>query len=85
MSRTMTIRIDDQSDQRLTALAKVVDRSKAYIALEAIRKYLELNEWQLAAIQEGLQEVKAGKTISHDEVEQWVASWGADEELEQPK
>ena len=30
------------------SLAKVMDRTKSYVAAEAIRAYVDLNEWQIA-------------------------------------
>ena len=37
MSTTMTIRLESKLKQRLDQLAKITDRSKSYLAAEAIR------------------------------------------------
>ncbi len=38
-----------------------------------------------AATLRGLADFKAGRTISHEAVMRWVASWGTDEPLPRPK
>ena len=43
MSTTMTIRLDEEVRDRLDLLAGATQRSKSYLAAEAIRDYLETN------------------------------------------
>jgi RHH-type transcriptional regulator, rel operon repressor / antitoxin RelB len=45
MSEVMTIRIDRKTRSRLQKLAKAMDRTKSYVSAEAIRAYVDLNEW----------------------------------------
>ena len=45
MSTTMTIRLEDELKQRLDQLADATQRSKSFLAVEAIREFIELNEW----------------------------------------
>jgi RHH-type transcriptional regulator, rel operon repressor / antitoxin RelB len=47
MSTTMTIRLDDEMKERLELLAVATHRSKSYLAAEAIRDFISLNEWQI--------------------------------------
>ena len=47
MSEVMTIRVDRKTKNRLEKLAKAMERTKSYVAAEAIRAYVELNEWQI--------------------------------------
>lgn len=39
----------------------------------------------LAAIDQGLAEIKAGKSIPYAKVRRWLLSWGTDNELPPPK
>jgi predicted transcriptional regulator len=39
----------------------------------------------LAAVDEGLADVKAGRTVPYEKVRRWLLSWGSDKELSQPK
>ncbi|MGH9426306.1 MAG: CopG family ribbon-helix-helix protein, partial [Terriglobia bacterium] len=68
---TVTIRVDAETKQRLDQLAKATERTRSYLAAEAIRQYLELNEWQIREIQQAIVEADATKPeewISHEEV-----------------
>lgn len=76
MLEVMTIRVDRKTKQRLEKLAKAVARTKSFLAAEAIRAYLDLNEWQISEIKAGLREADAGELASEDEVEAVFAKWG---------
>ena len=60
MSTTMTIRLDDAIKDRLDVLAEATQRSRSFLATEAIRAHVENNEWQISEIQAALQEADAG-------------------------
>ena len=62
-SSLISVRVPTDIAQRLEKLSQSVDRSKSYLAAEAIEEYLDLHEWQVQAIQDGLQEIQQGKTI----------------------
>ena len=71
MQDTVTIRVDAETKQRLDQLAKATERTRSYLAVEAIRQYLELNEWQIREIQQAVAEADATKPeewIPHGEV-----------------
>jgi len=65
MSEPVTLRLDLDVRKRLDKLAKATHRSRAALAAEAVRQYVELNEWQIAAIQEGLRDADSGAFIDH--------------------
>ena len=50
MTETLSIRLDSATKQRLDALAKRSQRSKSFLAAEAIAAYVEQEEWQLGEI-----------------------------------
>jgi predicted transcriptional regulator len=75
MSEVMTIRVDRKIKARLEKLAKVTARSKSWLAAEAIRAYIELNEWQIAEIKTALKEADAGDFASDEEVEAVFRKW----------
>jgi len=58
--------------QRIEHLAAATRRSKTFVIEEAITHYLELNEWQVNRILEGLNEVESGQTTPHETV---LAKW----------
>jgi RHH-type transcriptional regulator, rel operon repressor / antitoxin RelB len=75
MSSTMTIRLDDGLKSRLDELAESTHRSKSYLAAEAVRQYLEQNEWQVAQIKAAIGEADAGDFASDAEVQAVIDQW----------
>lgn len=78
MSTTMTIRLDEDLKEQLERLAAATRRSKSFLASEAIREFIELNEWQVREIQQAIQEADAGEFAGDEEVQQTLAKWGVD-------
>lgn len=76
MSATMTIRLESELKDRLDELAKITDRSKSYLAAEAIREFVELNDWQLQEIRQGVVEADEGDFASDQAVEKVLKKWG---------
>ena len=72
-SEQFSLRISKNTKQKLDELAKATGRSKAFIAIEAIEKYCELEAWQISAIQQGIRDVDEGKFASISEVKK---DWG---------
>ncbi|MBC7842030.1 MAG: ribbon-helix-helix protein, CopG family [Gemmatimonadaceae bacterium] len=75
MSTTMTIRLEDDVKDRLDILADATQRSKSFLAAEAIRAYVETNEWQIREIQAALMEAEAGDFASEKEVAALARKW----------
>lgn len=76
MSTTMTIRLEAELKNRLDQLAKITDRSKSYLAAEAIREFIELNEWQLREIEQAVMEADNGEFASEQSVGKVLRKWG---------
>ena len=75
MSTTITIRLDDEVKDRLDVLAGATHRSKSFLAAEAIRDYVENNEWQIGEIRAAMQEADAGDFASAKEVAALARKW----------
>lgn len=65
MSEPVTLRLDAATRKRLDRLARATDRTRAALAAEAVRQFVEINEWQVAAIQEGVREADRSQFIDH--------------------
>jgi len=65
MSDPVTLRLDPETRKRLDKLAQATERSRAALAADAVRQYLDLNEWQIAAIEAGVKEANRGRLIDH--------------------
>jgi RHH-type transcriptional regulator, rel operon repressor / antitoxin RelB len=44
---TFTVRAETEVKKRFDKLAKSTGRSRSFLAAEAIREYLDVNEWQV--------------------------------------
>jgi predicted transcriptional regulator len=75
MSTTLTIRLDEEVKDRLDRLADSTQRSKSYLAAEAIREFVERNEWQVAQTRAALREADAGDFATDDEVAALARKW----------
>lgn len=75
MSTTMTIRLEDEVRDRLDQLAEATRRSKSFLAAEAIRAFVETNEWQIGEIRAALREADAGDFASDKDVAALSRKW----------
>lgn len=75
MSTTMTVRIEDDVKDRLDVLAEATQRSKSFLAAEAIREYVEINEWQIRETRAALTEADAGDFAGDEEVAALAKKW----------
>lgn len=75
MSTTMTVRLEDDVKDRLDVLAEATQRSKSFLAAEAIRAYVENNEWQIGEIQAALKEADSGDFADDKEVAALARKW----------
>ena len=75
MSTTMTIRLDDDVKDRLDVLADATQRSKSFLAAEAIRAFVETNEWQIGETRAALKEADAGDFASDKDVAAFAKKW----------
>ncbi|MFO1430657.1 MAG: CopG family ribbon-helix-helix protein [Candidatus Competibacteraceae bacterium] len=85
-SKTVSVRLDQDTLERLGVLATVMNRPKAWLMAHAIRRYVEDQAWQVEAIQQAVQRQEHGeaKFAEHEQVMAWLESWGADSEQEPP-
>jgi predicted transcriptional regulator len=79
-STTFTVRVDQRAKKRLEKLAENTGRSRSYLAAEAINEYLDVNEWQVAGIKRAIASLDRGEGVPHQQVKDWIASWGSENE-----
>lgn len=72
----ISVRVPKDVAKRLADLAEATDRSKSYVAGQAIEEFLTLQEWQVKAIRQGIAEANAGKLAPHAEAARRLKSWG---------
>jgi predicted transcriptional regulator len=84
-SDTFTLPLTPALKERLADLARDMGRDHTEVARMAIEAYIEANALQVRQIREGLDEDNSGAPgVPHEEVMDWLASWGTDHELPRP-
>lgn len=66
--KTISFRAVAEKIDTLDSLAAARDRSRSYLINEAITNYIELHAYQNALVRAGLEEMREGRLIGHDEV-----------------
>lgn len=67
MSETLTIRLSAEVKAKLGRLAADTQRSRSFLAAEAVSAYVERELAIIEGIRTGLADVQAGRTVPHDE------------------
>ncbi len=87
MATTITLRLDEETNSRLSGLASATERSKAYLTTQALKLFLENNEWQVQAIKEAVAEADIASPdqfAGNNEVMAWMETWGTENKIEPP-
>ncbi|HEY2457629.1 MAG TPA: CopG family ribbon-helix-helix protein [Candidatus Acidoferrum sp.] len=74
-STVLTLRLEAKLRASLDKLAKATKRSRSFLAAEAIREYVSLNDWQVSEIQKGLAEADRGEFARQGEVNKLRKKW----------
>ncbi len=66
--RSISIRLDQKTREKLDALAQSQDRSRSWVVNDAIQSYFEHQDWIVEAIKVGIADADAGRLVQHEEV-----------------
>ncbi len=83
-----SIRLQPEIENPLESLAKKLDRSKNYLINQAIKEFIERksnDEKRWSETIEAIASVKAGKVVAEEDVNEWLESWGSENEIKPPK
>jgi len=75
-STLISVRVSDDVAKRLAELADATDRSKSYLAAQALEEFIALQEWQVKAIRQGIRQADTGKLVEHKEALKVLGKWG---------
>lgn len=83
-----SIRLQPEIENPLEKLANKLNISKNYLINQAIkeflsRKYLEEIKWNETL--EALDSVKSNRVVEEQGINEWMDSWGKDNEIKPPK
>ena len=71
-SSVLTLRLDAKLKNQLDRLSKSMNRSRSFVAAQAIQEFVSVNEWQISEIKKGLAEADAGDFVSEKEMQQTI-------------
>lgn len=77
MSSVLTIRVPEAVQDDLESLAEMTGRSRSWLAMEAIKEYLEGEQWQASQIHVGLVDADAEDFASTEEVAAVLDKWAS--------
>jgi RHH-type transcriptional regulator, rel operon repressor / antitoxin RelB len=85
-TETVTIRLPAAVKGQLAALAASTNRSKSWLAAQAIATYVEEQSWQIQQIEAAVALADGDKAewVPDTEVDEWLGSWGTDYERTAP-
>ena len=72
-SEQFSLRLPRETKSRLEELAHATGRTKAFLAIDAIEKYLDIEAWQISAIQDGIKDIDNNESVSIEDVKK---DWG---------
>ena len=72
---TISFRLDAKKRKALDALAQAQDRDRTYVLNEAIDAYLDVHQWQIEHINEGIRQADAGEFATEAEVAAAFSRW----------
>jgi predicted transcriptional regulator len=65
---TFSVRIPEETKALLEALSKTTQRSKNFLAREAITNFVQSEAEIVEGIQQGIADVRAARTVAHEDV-----------------
>jgi RHH-type transcriptional regulator, rel operon repressor / antitoxin RelB len=74
-SAVLTLRLDAKLKNQLDRLSKSMNRSRSFLAAQAIQEYVSLNEWQINEIKKAVAAADRGEFASTKQVEQGLKRW----------
>lgn len=84
-----TVRLDDETDAIVQALAEKRQRPADWVMREAVRQYAEREDartsFELEAVKALADYNRDGQHLTADEVGTWLSTWGTDEETKAPE
>jgi predicted transcriptional regulator len=84
-TRTLTAQVPVELAQEVDALSEMIERPKQWIIKKALVQFLAREAEKRRLIQEGLDDVAAGRFVSMEQARAWADSIGSANELPVPK
>ena len=76
-ARTINVRLPEALYHQIEELAKATARTKSFLTIDALTRYVERESWQIRDIHEGIREADAGEFATDEQVKGVFARYGA--------
>lgn len=76
-AKTINVRLPETLYDQIEELAKATERTKSFLTIDALTRYVEREAWQIRDIHEGIKEADAGEFATDDQVKAVFAKYGA--------
>lgn len=73
---SMSLRLPDDLFEQLGCLAEATGRTKTFLAVQALRNFVDQEAWQIAEIKKAIDEADAGDFATDEEMGELDAKWG---------
>ena len=67
-TKSITIRTEPEIVEKLSALAKSMDRSRNWVIEEALKQYIEQQSWYAEGIEQAQAFLERGEGIAHEDI-----------------
>lgn len=63
--KAVSVRLDDETLERVSQMADAMDRPRAWLMAQAIKTYVEREDWFVREVEKGKESADAGILIDH--------------------
>ena len=71
-SESTSVQLDDETLKRVDQMAEAMDKPRAWLMAEAIKQYVEREEWFVREVEKGVTAADEGRLVDHADVK---AKW----------
>jgi predicted transcriptional regulator len=64
----MEVSLPSELEQKLARLAQEQGRDRGALVVEAVARLVDHESWFLAEVERGIEDIEAGRVLSHEEV-----------------
>ncbi|MFT6387135.1 MAG: putative transcriptional regulator [Cellvibrionaceae bacterium] len=76
--KATSVRLDDDTLARVGLMAEAMDRPRAWLMAEAIKQYVDREEWFIREVGKGVKAADEGHLIDHSDIKaKWEAKCAA--------
>ena len=66
--KATSVRLDDDTLERVGQMAKSMDRPRAWLMAHAIKQFVDREEWFIDEVNQGIKAADAGDLVDHESV-----------------